>query len=329
MNHATHTIMVERPPLGWFDKAAVLIACALGVVTFSTIGWSTMAPADPLGAVSASALSGGLMMIVRACLLAGVIGGSAALIAGRKLLDVGILATAVGLAWVSLRGATTGSLLIQYHDSAESAEQGLAVRFLLESAGWFAVMAAAMLSSAVVMRLLGQPTGYASRSYADGSLSPLQMGGYDMPRLSTRWFGITADQQTDVIDGLMYSIIAAGSGVTLIAALSTGLASRAIAHGQVCFVIAVGVCIATTIAFRIIPVRSALWPMLSVLLTAMAGYAWSALRPSIPGLPPNIPSSDFLRALPIQFMAVGVASALLTFWSMHTPPPREPAVALP
>jgi hypothetical protein len=96
--------------------------------------------------------------------------------------------------------------------------------------------------------------------------------------------------------------------------LSFGLASRNIRHGQVCFVVAASVCIGTYVAHRTNPVRSAFWSILAVGILSVVGYAWASVRPETPQLPPNIPSSHFLRILPIQFVSVGTAAAIAMFW---------------
>jgi hypothetical protein len=103
------------------------------------------------------------------------------------------------------------------------------------------------------------------------------------------------------------------------ALLSVGLSTRVIQHGQACFVVAAGVCAAVYVASRSVPVRSALWSLLAVGLMALVGYVWAGLRPAAPGLPPNIPSSHFLRILPVQFISVGTAAALSTFWYVFQP----------
>ena len=114
-------------------------------------------------------------------------------------------------------------------------------------------------------------------------------------------------------------------GLVAIGVLSAGLSSRSIQHGQECVVVAAGVCIACYFAHRMVPVQSTLWSILAVGLTALAAYLWAGVRPAGSGLPQNIPSSHFLRVLPLQFISVGTAAAIAMFWYMYAPEPPKPA----
>jgi hypothetical protein len=115
-------------------------------------------------------------------------------------------------------------------------------------------------------------------------------------------------------------VVGAVAGFLAFGLLSTGLWSRSIQHGQACFVVVAAVWIAVYIAYRFVPVRSPLWSILSVGVLATAGYLWAAIRPAEPGLPPPIPSSHFLRVLPIQYISIGAAAAVAMFWYVHLPP---------
>lgn len=119
--------------------------------------------------------------------------------------------------------------------------------------------------------------------------------------------------------GVKHTIIATGVGLAAITLLSAGLSSRSIQHGQVCFVVAAAVGLGTYFAHRMAPVRSALWSILAVVLIALMGYVWAAVRPAVAGLPPSIPSSHFMRVLPIQYISIGTAAALAMFWYVYVP----------
>ncbi|MHC4698927.1 MAG: hypothetical protein ACYTFA_19535, partial [Planctomycetota bacterium] len=119
-------------------------------------------------------------------------------------------------------------------------------------------------------------------------------------------------------EGIMHTAIAVAVGLIAIGFFSGGLSSRAIAHGQACFVVAAAVSIACYTAHRLAPVRSSLWSILAVMMIAVIGYLWSSVRPAMQGLPPTIPSSDFLRVLPIQYISVGTVAALAMFWHACT-----------
>ena len=323
MNHTSDTIMAESAgeepaAKGGLDRAATFASCALAGGLFLTVGWFAMEPDDPLGAVSFLTRSGRAMMLIQAAALCGVTGALATLLASRRLADIGTFAAALGLALVSLRGATAEYLLVQNAEVSSTFERGLALKFALEAVTWFIVVIVAVGVSALVMRwCFGRPD--------DGLPAPPArvMAGYDIPRLSARCFGIRLNQQTIKADGIRHTLIAVGVGLAGMTALSTGLSHRSIQHGQVCFVIAAAVFIGTYAACRLVPVRSALWSIISVGLLALVGYLWAAVRPAVAGLPPTIPSSHFMRALPIQFISVGTAAALAAFWDVCMPMPGE------
>ena len=132
-------------------------------------------------------------------------------------------------------------------------------------------------------------------------------------------FGSAGRRGTDPLEGLKHAALCGGLGLVALAALSASLTSRSIEHGQVCFVIFASVAIACYVAHRIVPIRSAGWSIAGVALMAVAAYLWAAVRPSVASLPPLVPSSHFLRILPIQFVSVGVAAAIFSAWNNLVP----------
>ncbi|MBU0718436.1 MAG: hypothetical protein KJ749_09325, partial [Planctomycetes bacterium] len=221
---------------------------------------------------------------------------------------------------VSLRGGNAGVLLLSYADAADSVDRWLAVRLALETVGWFAVILVAVAVSAVVMswcnqRLEGSPANPGSTR----DIAAATMAGYDAPGIGPRFFQSTWDTSTPLTEGLKHTGIAAAVGLLGIAVLSAGLSTRGIQHGQACFMVGAAIWIASYVAFRAIPVRSAFWPMLAVPIVAIAGYAWAVIQPSAGQTPPNLPASHFLRVLPIQYISVGTVAALVMFWSRVIP----------
>ncbi len=312
--------MVERPQPGLLDRAATTASWVLGGALFLTIGWFAMEPDDPLGPVSAYARQGGLMMLIQAAALSGVAAGLATLIAGRRVADIGTFAASLGLAAVSLRGATAEYLLLRGADVSETFEHSLAWSFAIEAVGWFLVVLVAVGISALVTRWCFGSVETPDPHRADASSTAVRMlAGFDVPRISARCFGVPGERQTARTDGVHHMLITTGVGLAAMAVLSAGLRWRSIQDGQVCFVVAAAVFIGTYAACRMVPVRSALWSILAVGLIALVGYLWASLRPEVTELPPNIPSSHFLRILPIQFIAVGTAAALMAFWYVSVP----------
>ncbi len=315
-------IMVERPEPSLPERVATLASWALGGAVFLTVGWTVMQPDDPVGPVSALARRDGLMMLLQAGLLAGITAALATLIAGRRLADAGTFAAALGIAVVSLRGGTAEYFLVQGADVSRSFEHGVGRTFALESMGWFAVIMVAIGVSAVMNRwCFGRTAGLPGAAHlGDLPLSAAPTAaGFDGLAVSVRLFGVSTDTQTTAADGIRHMLIAAGVGLAMIALLSAGLSFRSIQHGQVCFVVAAAVCIGTYVGYRFVPVRSALWSILAVGLVALVGYIWAALRPTVVGLPPSIPSAHVMRILPIQLISVGTVAAVATFEYVYVP----------
>jgi hypothetical protein len=254
-----------------------------------------MAPDDPLGAVSVLARRGAWMMLLQAAGLAAVTAALATVIAGRRLPDVGTFAAALGLAIVSLRGGTAGSVLIQWADAAPVSQSSLPILLGLEAIAWFVIVLVAR----------GLSIGVGHWCYGNGGDGPTEVE----PQFP----------KGDAANGIKHVLLAAGVALLAFKILTAGLSTRSVQHGQACFVVAASVCIGSYVAYWLAPVRSALWAILSVPLLAVGGYVWTRLGPSPSGLPASVPASAFLRVLPIQYISVGAAAAVAMFWYLYHP----------
>ena len=320
MSNAPSLALVDRPQLNLLDKAAVWASLLLAGFLFLTVGWFAMEPDDPMGAVSLLTRDSSIVMFLQATALIVVTASLATVLAGRKLADAGIFAAALGLAAVSLRGGTVAYLLMQEGDGIGSTQRSLAILFALEAAGWLAALVIAIGASGLLVRwcfLTGDPSDQRKDDVAAQALGT--MSASDIPGIGVLLFGGTIERQTSLSRGIRHALITAVVGLAAFYVLSTGTASRAMQHGQACFVVAASVYAGCYAAHRLSPARSALWSILAVGLMAVAGYLWSALRPDVSGAPITAPSSPFLRVLPIQFVSVGTAVAVAMFWQMYVP----------
>jgi hypothetical protein len=322
MSDASSLATPHTPQLGLLDKTITFASWALAGAIFLTIGWFAMEPDDPLGAVSLLTRHGAIVMLVQAAALAGVAAAVATALAGRLLADVGTFAAALGLAAVSLRGGTAETLLVSYSDLSPTYQRGLAAELALESVAWLVVMVVALVISALVVHWCFHKTEESGdeRKQMRAALAHA-LAGRDLPSIGARLFGVPDVEPTAPREGVKHTLVAAGLGLAAIGLLSDGLGSRSIQHGQACFVVAAGVCIACYFAHRIMPVRSALWSILAVGIIAVVAYLWASIRPLESGLPAIIPSSHFLRVLPIQYVSIGTAAAVAMFWYVYTPAP--------
>ena len=226
---------------------------------------------------------------------------------------MGTFAAAVGLATVSLRGGTAGTLLIQWADAAPVSQSNLPILLGLEAMAWFVIVFMARgFSIGVGHWCFGaytEPRRDEGSGHMEGEhppVSPLAKGG---------WRGV----ELGATQGIKHMLIAAGLALLAFKILSAGLSTRSVQHGQACFVVAAAVCIGSYMAYWLAPVRSALWAILAVPILAIGGYVWARLSPSPEGLPASVPASAFLRVLPIQFIAVGTAAAVAMFWYLYHP----------
>lgn len=289
MNGPQPALAAIPPHTTLIDKLARLTALSLTVVIFLKAGWYLLRPADPQGAVSFLSTRLGAVAALECLALSAGCAAIVTVLTGRRLAYFGCFAVAVALVLVSLRGATSAHLLLRYAEPGEAADSALALRFAVESLVWSAVLLAVMLTCVMVRHRL-----------ADG---PSIVETILAPGFKTN---------------LIHTGLATLVGLLAVRFFSTGLSSRSIQHGQSCFVVAAGIGIATYVARRAMPVRTEFWSLLAVPLIAFLAYAWASIRPAIDGLPTAVPSSHFMRILPIQFLAVGVASVLGTIWYFPT-----------
>ena len=308
---AIDTTAVNTMPghLRLHDKALSLAAWGIAVGIFGSVGWMTVQPYDPLGAVSLVTSQRAVLMLVEVLALSAVVSGLATALIGRKLPDAGVFAVALGLAVASLRGDTASYLLITVTGSDASARDLLAWKLAFEGFAWFAVMAAAMVVGGWVTRwTTTEDTAASDTSWHDSALA-------EAAGLAT---GYGASDERDWIDGLKVTGVSLVTAAVLFRLLATGSPWRSIQHGQVFFALAVAFYVGGMVAYRYWRVRSALWGCLAPPLLCLFGYVLSAVGspPKGPyGAVASVPPSSFFRALPIEYVCVGTAAALMSFWS--------------
>lgn len=142
----------SHAPWRLLDKLVLLAALGIAIALFLSVGWMAIEPADPQGPVSLIAHRHGVLMAAQTAALAGVTAAIATIMIGGKLADVGVFAAAMGMAIVSVRGATASYFLMGYSGASGAAEAGLAGRLLVEAAIWSVVLLGVVVVSGVVMR---------------------------------------------------------------------------------------------------------------------------------------------------------------------------------
>lgn len=311
----TYDLAYAYPRLGWFDKVVTVLTwtCAVGI--FATVGWMAIGPDDPRGAVSVS-IGQVPAVIPQVAALAAAVAGIVTAVIGRKLPDAGTFAVAVGLAAANLQGSPSSYLLTHVVKPDAAARQGLCVSLAAEGLVWFVVIAVAAVVSGVVMRwCYGRPD--AEGACADGRLASLAVA--DVPVLGEMVCGprALADRPSPRI-GLLHGGVTALVALFLIRVLAAGSPERTIQHGQVYFSLAAAFYLGTYVAHRAFPVRTPLWGCLAVPAVCIVGYVWTIMRAG--GAGPyaqiaSVPPTVFLRALPLEYISVGTAAVVASFWS--------------
>lgn len=287
MSAAAETQLETFHHLTLLDKLALWASWGVAAAIFFTLGWMAMAPDDPYGAVSLLLRGNALGMWVQAAGLAVVTSAIATVLAGRSLPYAGAFAAAIGLAVVSLRGRTAESLIIAARTS-DLGTSALGVRMGVEALAWVGVLALALVVGEQVSRWCF------AKAAEPGEVRGQGRGGVPAPAFGLAMVAIAL---------LAFNVLGAG------------MHSREIRHTQVCFVVAASVWLGGYFGIRIVPVRGIFWYVAAVAVMALGGYFWAALQSDGPSFPASVPPSNFLRVLPIQFVAVGVAAAITAYWS--------------
>lgn len=308
--------MIAQPmPLHYhlrlIDRLVALVAWSLAIAIFFTIGWRVLRPVDPQGAVSMITCRHPWLMVAQMAALGMVTAALATVLVGRKLADAGVFATCLGIAVANLRADTLGALLISLADSGGETPPNIAAGFLFEAIIWFAIVVLAMVTSGLVLRwCFGQ-----GDSHGFSVLSTMAVA--DMPLIS----GVLSERDADehvakLRTGVSHMLLTAVIAFALIGVLSTGVPARPIQHGQVYFSIAAAFCIAGYFAHGKFPARTPFWTCLAVPLVSVIAYLWVMLLDFSQGsqLPPSIPHSTYLRALPLEYVTLGTLGSILAFW---------------
>jgi hypothetical protein len=325
----TYDLACAYPRLGWFDKLVTVLTWTCAVAIFATVGWMTISPNDPRGAVSVS-IGQVPAVIPQVAALAAAVAGIVTAVIGRKLPDVGTFAVAVGLAGANLQGSPSSYLLTHVVGPDAAARQGLCVALAVEGLVWFLVIVVAGVVSGAVMRWChGRPHG--EGACADGRLASLAVA--DVPVLGEILCGPAAlSGRLSPRIGLLHGGVTALVALFLIRVLATGSPERTIQHGQVYFSVAAAFYLGAYAAHRAFPVRTPLWSCLAVPVVCVVGYMWTMMRAG--GTGPyaqiaSVPPTVFLRALPLEYISVGTAAVVALFWSRphvhERPKPKDRA----
>jgi hypothetical protein len=309
----TSTLACPYPRLRWFDKLVTALTWGCAIAVFATVGWMAISPDDPRGAVSLS-IGDVAVVVPQVAALAAVVAGVVTAIIGRMLPDAGTFAVAVGLAGANLQGHPSSYLLM--NATGVGARRILCLSLVAEAVVWFIVIAVALVVSGLVMRWCWYGRSGFSEDAGPAKLATLSIA--DVPVLGRLVCGtqVTAGA-TRPQRGVLHGVITALAALLLIRLLATGSPVRTVQHGQVYFSLAAAFFIGGYVAHRMLPVRTPLWGCLAVPVVCIIGYAWTMLRAQGPApyaRIASVPPTAFIRALPLEYISVGIAGVLASFW---------------
>lgn len=334
MTTAVHDVR----PLKIEEKLRVTVACAIGLALFASVGWTVARPADPRAPITLVLDGGGWLTTWGSVLgLAAVTSAVATAAAAPIFIGSGMLATAVGLAAMSLRGGTMTELLL-YRGADAAQRQALAQRLMLETLLWFAAIGVAAIVGATVRRWLGgeaMPLDEADASAGDAKGgSPKRRGDGSGGAAGTKssaaaasgaggWLnrsGFSVSRGLRVLrDGAGATLVSLGAAWFLITVVIGRTSVAWIERGQVLFAVGASFFCAVMLArvlFKAAPLSSC---VIAVPLLACVGYAWGYIRPIASNVGyyadlASTPPSDLFRPLPIEYVGMGVVGVVLGYW---------------
>lgn len=315
-----------HPPLSFFDKLRVFVACVIAVLLLRSVGWYVVQPVDPEMAPSLIMIKGGLVSAWLA--VAGLAVVSAAVgtvLVGRRLPEAGLFAAAVGLVAMGLRGGSMQMFLGYFPADDAQARSELLYLMTLDSLLWAGILVLSWVAVYLSWRWLW---GERESSVAESSSGETEtqaaverksspVNGLEETKPTTFWAGWPAMVATAVVAAFLVWMTVSRTPVS------------PVLRGQVIFAVAAGFFVGALVARYFTGIDDARWYALAPLGVALIGYLLGYLNADMAWAEASTqytyyadlattPAHDLIRPLPIEYLAVGVAGALAGFWSSET-----------
>lgn len=304
------TATTVRPgSVSFFDKLRVLAAAGVAVVLIGYVGWTASRPPDPQVAITftTSGLSLWTMwptLLVLTIVAAAV--GSA--IAGPRLPEAGLLAAAVGLVGLDLHGGSMHTLLIYVADNSVTDRRHLMFLMIVDTILWAALLAVSWL---VVNWVWQWVWGNQAAVPAEPS--------------DTRTVQRKAPTLVDRLGGGSLALIITSIVAMLIIWMTVARTPVAnIARGQVIASVFFALYLGAMAARYFTGVNHARYYMAAPLAIAIIGYllgyiqanmSWARGPLTAYAQLATTPPHALARPLPIEYIAVGLAGAIIGYWS--------------
>lgn len=294
-------------PLGFVDKLRVLAACAVAVLTLRELGWMVTRPVDPEMALTFTASGNPVLAIWPALTVLTVVTALAGMIiAGKRLPEGGVLAACVGLAGLELRGGSMRQLLIYVGTNETAGRRALMIQLAIDALLWAGVILVAWVAVAMAHRWLWPPNEEEARGKEP---APPGARAALAASLKRGWQGLVV---TTIVGALVVWLMVERNREAVVM------------RGQVVAAVAIGLYLGAMAARYFTQSPDIRWCALAALLVALIGYLLGYLNADLgrslegrqiyaelPGTPPHA----LVRPLPVEYLAVGVAAALVGFWS--------------
>lgn len=302
---------LQTPHVRFVDKLRIVAACAVAVWLMRAVGWYVIAPADPdMGltfVLNDQPLVSAWIGILLLSLVASVLGTA---ISGKRLPEAGMLVGCVGLAALVARGGTMQDVLGYQAGTEEATRQKLMLRMCVDTGLWAAIFVANWLAVTAAYRWLWKaPFHFQLSAGASTAPSGDAKSKTGANHARTGWLATGAT----VIAGLF--LMNAALGRTAVSPVLRGQTIGALVLGFMLIVMAVRYFVA---------VHDSRWYVAAPLLVALAAYVLGYFNADMGRLDVSFrpfrdlattPPHMLARALPVEYLALGVIGAILGFWS--------------
>jgi len=305
-------------PLGYIDKGRVLLACVVAIVLLRSVGWMVAQPADPDLAISFTNGDGTPLRAWPALavltVVAAALGGA---ITGRRLPEAGVFAAGVGLAALAIRGGSMEAMLCYETTADVATRRALMGAMALDCLLWTVLMGITWVANTLVWRWLWPEPAVAEAD--DDGAGQAGTGGnqakknVDAVKSANFWAGWPALAITGVIGALVIWMTIARTPVATIA------------RGQVIASVTAALYLGAMGARYFTGINDARWYVLAAPAVALIGYLLGYVSADMSWAVSGgykfyaelatTPAHAMARPLPIEYLAIGVAAALMGFWS--------------
>jgi len=304
------TTELPARPVAFIDKVRIVLAAGIAALLMCTIGWQVVAPVDPDMAVSFTAGGRALWLAWPAILALSVVSALiGTVVAGPRLAEAGVFAAGVGLAALALRGGSMQTVLGYLGGTEAGTRRALMVRMGVDCLLWAAVLAACWVAVSMAWRWLWteRPDDDETTPTATNTTGPMSSHS----PVNSRGAGL-ALIVTAVVALFVIWLTIARTPVSMVA------------RGQVIASVLGGLFFGAMAGRYFTGVNDPRGYLLAPLLVAVVGYLLGYLQADMGwtknfggsyAILPTTPPHVLVRSLPIEFLAVGVAGALLGYWS--------------